>query len=121
MRMEMTTEVFDRTSALASVGGDREFLSELVGLFQAAWPTLQGLIRAGLAEGNLHAVERSARLVKAAANNVSAKKISESASTLEIIAHEGALEAARAACATLEGEVVKITPYLTPLRNPKDN
>ena len=33
-------EVFDATLALNSVGGDSEFLTELVGLIRAAWPTL---------------------------------------------------------------------------------
>ncbi len=117
MRIETNSEVFDHRSALASVGWDRDFLSEVAGLFQAAWPTLSGEIREALASGDLREVEKSVRLVKAAANNVSAKKVSEAAQCLETAAREGSLKAARAACSTLEHEVERLAPYLAPFRN----
>jgi len=117
MRLESDPEVFDHAAALASVGGDRDFLSEVAGLFQAAWPTLWGDIREGVASGNLRAVEKSARLVKAAANNISAKKVSESAHCLEVAAREGSLHAAREASTSLEREVGRLTPHLAPVRN----
>jgi len=118
--MKTNPEIFDWSSALASVGGDRNFLSEVAGLFQAAWPTLLGNIRAGLATGDLWAVESSARLVEGAARNVSAKNVYESARQLEFLARQGAVRASQAACANLEHEVEALKPYLAPLRDPKD-
>ena len=117
MRFKLNTDVFDPTLALASVGGDRSFLSEVAGLFQAAWPTLLGDIRAGLAVGDLCSVERSAHLVEAAARNVSARSVYESARELEQSARRGALEASQLACEQLQREVERLTPYLTPLQN----
>jgi len=113
----MNSDVFDSTLALESVGGDRSFLSEVAGLFQAAWPTLWSDIRAGLAVGNLCAVERSAHLVQAAARNVSARSVYEAAQELEQLARHGALEASQVACEALQREVERLTPYLAPLQN----
>lgn len=35
-----TSYILDRSRALAAVGGDSRFLSELAGIFEAAYPTL---------------------------------------------------------------------------------
>jgi hypothetical protein len=45
LSIEPNADVFDETQALNSVGGDREFLGEIVGLVKAAWPTLLADIR----------------------------------------------------------------------------
>ncbi len=98
-------EVFDVGLALRSVGGDQEFLAEVVGLTQAAWPTLLTDIREGISRGDLRAVETSARLAKAAARNVSARRAYESALQLHTVAHKGDLQGVQSAVATLEREV----------------
>jgi HPt (histidine-containing phosphotransfer) domain-containing protein len=115
MGLEENSEVLDRTLALASVGGDREFLSEVAGLVQAAWPTLLSDVSQALAAGDLDAVEGTARLVKAAARNVSAARAYVSAVRLEAAAHGGKLEAARAAGLQLEQEVEKLRAALATL------
>jgi hypothetical protein len=98
-------EVFDVGQALQSVGGDVEFLTEVVGLTQAAWPTLLTDIRDGVSRGDLRAVETGARLAKAAARNVSAKRAYECALQLYTMACKGDLQAALNAIAALEREV----------------
>lgn len=103
--VEEYAEVFDVGQALQSVGGDVEFLTEVVGLTQAAWPTLLTEIRDGVSRGDLRAIESSARLAKAAARNVSAKRVYECALQLYTIACKGDLQAARNAIAVLEREV----------------
>ena len=105
-------EVFDVATAVSSVGGDSEFLSEVVGLVQAAWPTLLADIREGISRGDLRAVETRARLAKAAARNVSAKRAYESARQLESLAGRGDFQAIQAAIATLEREVEVLRFYL---------
>jgi len=60
------TEVFDMGLALNSVGGDEEFLAEVVGLTQAAWPTLLTEMREAISRGDLRAVETGAPLAMAA-------------------------------------------------------
>ena len=110
--MEQHAEVFNETLALSSVGGDRDFLAEVVGLVQAAWPTLLADIREGLERGNLSAVGMTARLAKAAARNVSAKRAYESAVKLEAMAAIGDLEGARGASKSLEREVERLQAVL---------
>jgi len=115
MGLEENSEVLDHHSALASVGGDREFLSELAGLVQAAWPTLLGDIGQALAAGDLGGVEKTTRLAKAAARNVSAARAYEAALRLEAAARGGQLEAAREAGVQLEQEVERLTAALATL------
>lgn len=112
MKREPASEVFDLRYALSALGEDREFLIELAGLFQAAWPTLRTDIREALAAGQLRIVEKSAQLVEAAARNISAKKVCESARCLQTLAHQGALDPARSAGVSLEHEVEKLLPHL---------
>ncbi len=109
------TEVFDEALALRSVGGDSEFLTEVAGLIRAAWPTLLAEIREGMARGNLLAVEKTARLAKAAAQNVSARRAYASALRLEAMARKGDLQAAQAASADLEREVEMLRLFLAAL------
>jgi hypothetical protein len=112
---EQYAEVFDVSQALQSVGGDVEFLTEVVGLTQAAWPTLLTDIRDGVSRGDLHAVETSARLAKAAARNVSAKRAYECALQLCTIACKGDLQAVRNSTADLEREVEMLRFFLSTL------
>ena len=108
-------EVFDVGQALQSVGGDVEFLTEVVGLTQAAWPTLLTDIRDGVSRGDLRAVETSARLAKAAARNVSAKRAYGCAMELYAMACKGDLQAALNAIAPLEQEVEMLRFFLATL------
>jgi len=112
---EKYPEVFDLGLALSSVGGDHEFLAELVGLTQAAWPTLLADIRSGMAWGDLRTVETTARLAKAAARNVSAKRAYESALQLEAMARMGDVPAVQRASVDLEREVELLRIFLAAL------
>jgi len=112
---EQCTEVFDVGLALRSVGGDKEFLTEIVGLTQAAWPNLLAEIRGGIARGDLYTVERTARLAKAAARNVSAKRAYESALQLEAMARKGDLQAVQGASVELKREVELLHFFLAAL------
>jgi hypothetical protein len=101
--------------ALSSVGGDEDFLAEIVGLTQAAWPTLLTELQNGVAQGNLRAVEATARLAKAAARNVCAGRAFDSALQLESMAHQGNLTAAQEALTGLEREVEILRFFLATL------
>jgi hypothetical protein len=103
---------------LSSVGDDRDFLTEVVGLTRAAWPTLLADIREGMARGDLRAVETKARLAKAAAQNVSARRAYESALQLQTVAGKGDMQATQIALASLEGEVEILQFFLATLEPP---
>lgn len=99
-----TADVFDENMALSSVGGDREYLAEVVGLVRAAWPTLLADMKEGMARGDLRAVETRARLAKAAAQYVSARRAYECALQIETLTGKGDLQATQEAIASLERE-----------------
>jgi len=120
MRLEQNSEVLDPALALASVGGDPEFLREIAGLVHAAWPTLLGDIRGNLAAGNLPALKADARLARVAAEYVSAGRAYVSAHLLETLAGQGDLVGAQRATASLEEEVAKLQPALYQIRNSGD-
>ncbi len=111
-RTEKCSEVFDVRLAFSRVGGDHEFLAELVGLAQAAWPTLLTDIRNGIARGHLRAVEMKSRLVKAAARNISATRVYECALQLETRAGQGDEQAAQRAGVDLERELELLSIFL---------
>lgn len=110
------SEIVDRESALASVGGDPEFLREIAGLIQAAWPTLLSEIRNDLAVGDLASLESHARLARAAAEYVAAKRAYMAAIQLQFVAMQKDLDGAKRVAANLEGEVARLQPALSNLQ-----
>ena len=115
MRAEQSPEVFDHTLALSSVGGDGEFLSELVGLIHAALPAVLADIREGLAVGDLRAVGKNARLARAAAEYVSARETYKSALQLESMVGMEDFQGVQRATASLEQEVKRLQLVLSEL------
>ena len=116
--VEINTDVFNLTLALQSVGGDWDFLTEVAGLVQAAWPTLLADLKESMAKGDLRAVETRARLAKAAARNVSASRTYECAREIEAMTAKGDLPAAQEAMAKLEEEATLLRLALSTLKIP---
>jgi hypothetical protein len=85
------------------------------GLTQAAWPTLLADIRGGRARRDLHTVETIARLAKAAARNVAAKRASESPQHPEAMARQGDLPVVESARVDLDREVERLRIFLATL------
>lgn len=110
--MGQHAEVFDVGGALRSVGEDREFLTEIVGLIRAAWPALLADIRNGMARADLGAVETAARLAAAAAQYISARRAYEAAWQLKTLAGAGKWRAAQEAMTNLEREVETLQSFL---------
>ena len=115
--MKENSDALDSVAALASVGGDVEFLGKLVGIFRAASPTLLRDIHEALAGGDLQTVEKSAHFVEVAAQSVSAKGVYESALVLETRARYGELEHAQQASRRLEEEIEELKPAFAALGN----
>jgi HPt (histidine-containing phosphotransfer) domain-containing protein len=112
-------EIFDEGLALNSVGGDAEFLCEVVGLTLAALPTLLDDIRQGVAARDFGAVALASHLATVAARNVSAKRVAEAALQLEKSAHAWDLLGVEGANAWLELEVARLRLALSTLRSSK--
>jgi len=69
--MKENSDALDSVAALVSVGGEVEFLGELVGIFRAACPSLLRDIHEALAGGDLQTDEKSAHFVEVAEQSVS--------------------------------------------------
>jgi HPt (histidine-containing phosphotransfer) domain-containing protein len=105
-------EILDADRALFQVGGDFEYLWELVGIIRAACPTLMHNAREAVACGDLMAIERTAHLLSAVAESVSARRTYDAARELELMAQTVGLRCAQEACQKLEEEVIRLTPRL---------
>jgi HPt (histidine-containing phosphotransfer) domain-containing protein len=105
-------DVLDTVAALASVGGDREFLRELIGIFRAASQTLLREIQEALAGGDLEEVRNGAWLVRMAAQSISATRVYAAATVLETRAQYWQLDEAQLAACELQDEVDRLKPAL---------
>jgi HPt (histidine-containing phosphotransfer) domain-containing protein len=115
--MKLAYDALDRSLALAAVGGDTGFLAELAGIFEAACPTLLERIQRALATGDLVAAAVAARLLRAVAENVSAKRVASVALECELLARQKSVAEAQAAHRALLQEVERIQPALDDLKS----
>ena len=115
--MRLASDALDRSLALAAVGGDSGFLAELAGIFEAACPTLLERIQRALAVGDLVAAAVAARLLRAVAENVSAKRVASVALECELLARQNSVAEAQAAHRVLLQEVERIQPVLDDLES----
>jgi HPt (histidine-containing phosphotransfer) domain-containing protein len=84
------TEVLQRLSE--SMGGDQEFVAELVEQFIADTPGLVSAARAGLESGDVDEVRRAAHTLKSNAATFGAHELAERSRRLEEEAKTGAIE-----------------------------
>jgi HPt (histidine-containing phosphotransfer) domain-containing protein len=115
--MRLACDALDRCLALAAVGGDSGFLAELAGIFEAACPTLLERIQRALAVGDLIAAAVAARLLRAGAENVSAKRVASVALECELLARQNSVAEAQAAHRVLLQEVERIQPMIDDLKS----
>jgi HPt (histidine-containing phosphotransfer) domain-containing protein len=72
---------------LHSVGGDKDFLIELIGLFLAAYPELLAQLEKALVVQDVPEIVRVTRIFKGAGNNFAAQDLRNAAAFLEEAAH----------------------------------
>jgi HPt (histidine-containing phosphotransfer) domain-containing protein len=84
--VKLPSDYWDLSRALDGVGGDEEFLSELAGIFCAAYPTLQNDLEQSIAAKNYFRVADAAHLLGRAARNIAATKVMEAALVIEMMA-----------------------------------
>jgi signal transduction histidine kinase/DNA-binding response OmpR family regulator/HPt (histidine-containing phosphotransfer) domain-containing protein len=105
----------DRESALARVGGDRELLKELAGVFLAELPTWLAELRGAVGKQDAATVRRVAHTVKGAVDSCGASSAFDVASRLERIGRVGEMGDAAEALDELEAEVRRLEPELRAL------
>ena len=107
---------FDLTAALAYVGGDRELLDELLGIFTADAPVHVEKIRRAVAAADAAQLSREAHTIKGPLKVLGATAAAQLAQELESRGREGQLTAAHEMAAALEREVDRILQSLVALK-----
>ena len=102
------TLVWNLAGALERVGGDRDLLGELMGIFEVESPKLLGMIRAAIARGDAAALELNAHGLKGAAGNFSAGPAAARARELEMMGRNKTLEGAPEKLGLLEAEIKRL-------------
>jgi two-component system, sensor histidine kinase and response regulator len=102
------TQVWNLEGALARVGGDRDLLGELMGIFEVESPKLLAMIRAAIERGDAAALELNAHGLKGAAGNFSAGPAADRARELEMMGRNKKLEGAADKLVLLEAEIKRL-------------
>ena len=104
--------IFDRTTMLRNIGGDRELLDQLIGLFLQRYQPMLENIRATLASRDQRAIEEAAHLLKGTAGNLCAPEVVLAAGQLEALGRLGTLLDAPMIYTQLEAAVLRLVRIL---------
>ena len=109
------SQFVDEGALLDSVGGDTDFLIELIGLFLAACPTLLSQIRKALAVNDCTAATRAARILKSSLRSFGVERVFRAAEALEAAAYQGERVVQAETFEALENEIGCLTSALSDL------
>lgn len=108
-------EIIDQavfSNLLDSMGGDVDFMWELVDAFIASTPELITSIRQALASGNARELQRAAHSLKTGSNSFGAFSFAAQCKELEDIGKSGMLEGASQKLTTIEMKYPEIVAAL---------
>jgi CheY-like chemotaxis protein/HPt (histidine-containing phosphotransfer) domain-containing protein len=111
-----TVKAMELAVALESVGGDRQLLQELIGMFLLECPDLLTALRKAIAAGDGPTVHRAAHTIKGAVNMFGARAVYDGAQRLETMGRQNDLAQADLALAALEQELDRLTQDLAALQ-----
>jgi CheY-like chemotaxis protein len=106
------TETLSERKLLEMVGGDRELLRDLCGLFLQQVPELMDAIVSSISGGDLKTLERSAHKLKGSLKTFGAEKAALHASRLEDVGRSGDLSRAEPMLGSLHDELARLRPLL---------
>jgi two-component system sensor histidine kinase/response regulator len=105
--------VLDRTELLERMGGDREILAEIVGLFLRGYPKQLAELNEAVARGDAVRIERAAHAFKGEVSNLASARATAAALRLELMGREGNLAGAKEGLADLERAVEQLKAALS--------
>ena len=105
---------FDRSDALARLGGDRRLLGELIALFRVEAPALMASIRKADSENDLEAERLAAHALKGTLGTLGATRAFDAAARLEQAARVADRPRVAAALADLDSEMVALRKAIAP-------
>jgi signal transduction histidine kinase/DNA-binding response OmpR family regulator len=100
--------IFDTTTMLRNIGGDRELLDQLIVLFLQRYQPMLENIRIALAGQDQRAIEQAAHLLKGTAGNLCAPEVVLAAGRLEALGRLGTLLDAPIIYTQIEVAVVRL-------------
>ena len=110
---ETSETVWDPTTVLAEVEGDRELLLKLIGRFLDQYPKVLSEIRASVNQRDSAMLERSSHKLKGSVSHFGARNAYEAARRLEEMGRNGDLVGAEEATVVLETEICRLQHDLT--------
>lgn len=105
--MDRDLPVFDRDSLLGRMGGDEEFVKEVVDIFLIDAPLQMSAIKASIEKKDIEGIRTSAHTLKGASANVDALTMRDLCFNLESAARQGAVENVESMLKSLEQEFEK--------------
>jgi len=109
---ESSGKIWERENLLEALGGDEEFLSELIDIFVVETPKQFQMLNEGLKKVDFAFIERAAHTIKGSAGNIRAARLQHMASRLERAGKEHNLEEAKMLSTTTEQEFEKLMGVL---------
>ena len=104
--------IFDTTTMLRNIGGDRELLDQLIVLFLQRYQPMLENIRIALAGQDQRAIEQAAHLLKGTAGNLCAPEVVLAAGRLEALGRLGTLLDAPIIYTQIEVAVVRLVKVM---------
>ncbi|MEA3385832.1 MAG: Hpt domain-containing protein [Thermodesulfobacteriota bacterium] len=108
MEQEKAKPVFDQESALERVGGDMEFLKELIDLFRSDYPQKMTQLSKGIKEEDFKTIKETGHSIKSASGNLSLTHIYDLSFKIEGMGSKGKIQGIEKAYNELEEELGKI-------------
>ena len=114
--MKISSDCWNQSRALDSVGGDEEFLSELADVFSKACPILLKNLEDSVTAKNSFPLADTAELLGRAAGNLAATRVAEAAFVVETMARRSDLDGIGSACHALRQEAQRLLDALGDLK-----
>jgi CheY-like chemotaxis protein/HPt (histidine-containing phosphotransfer) domain-containing protein len=105
MALPASSQVWDRTKALAHLDGDEVLLSELLDVFLEEAPKQIGAMRRAIADGDVSALEKAAHTLKGELGYFGLEETAAKARSIEDFAHQGELKGLTSIFQAFEAEL----------------
>ena len=110
--MSSELPVLDRSVLRTSLGDDKEFIEEILELFEDTTPEIIESLDEAAKEGNIETVKRSAHSLKGSAGNIGAKALEEAMRDIEAACADKELEGVRKKVRDAIGEYERLKSEL---------
>jgi HPt (histidine-containing phosphotransfer) domain-containing protein len=112
MLNEMTNSIIDYASALERIGGDREFLDELLGIYQEEFDLNVGSLDLALQAQDFTAIQEIGHSLKGSSANLSLIQLRDQAYLIETAGRESDLALAKRSAEELKKEYRRLKQHL---------